>query len=201
MSKKVVTSKKRKRVIKKEEIYEDGWMYVLLLSTLAILISSLSNYKFNIGVTSLSYSVFLLPLVYFLANYITKKHGYKKTVVAISASAVASVIFNIVMCFIVGRNIDLIVLSSEFSGYIISQFVNLTIYYFLMENTNSPILLIFLTYIFALLTNYMFYTLISLNIIVLDGYWVAYFTTIGIQSIICLMLSFVEMFIKRGIEE
>ena len=67
-----------------------------------------------------------------------------------------------------------------------------------MENTTSPLLLVYLTYVFSLLINYMFYTLISLNIISIDGYWVGYFTTIGIQAIICLPLAFIDIFIKRG---
>ena len=125
--KKVVKKGTKRKKINKEEIYEDGWMYVLLLSTLVILISSLGNYKFNIGTTNLTYAIFLLPLVYFLANYITKKYGYRKTIVAISASSVSLVVFNVIMCLIVGKNINLVSISSEFSGYLISQLVNLSI--------------------------------------------------------------------------
>lgn len=198
--KKVAKKGTRRKKINKEEIYEDGWMYVLLLSTLVILISSLGNYKFSIGTTSLTYAIFLLPLVYFLANYITKKYGYRKTMVAISISSFSLVLFNIIMCLIVGKNINLISLSSEFSGYLISQLVNLTIYYFLMENTTSPIALVYLTYVFSLLINYMFYTLISLNIISIEGYWVGYFTTIGLQAIMCLPIAFIDTLVKKGID-
>lgn len=192
------TTKRKK--INKEEIYEDGWMYVLLLSTLVILISSVGNYKFTIGTTSITYAIFILPLIYFLANYITKKYGYRRTIVAISASSVALVLFNVIMCLIIGKNIDLVSLSSEFSGYLISQLINLTIYYFLMENTTSPIILVYLTYMFSLLVNYMFYTLISLNIISINGYWVGYFITIGFQAIICLPLAFIDTLMKKGID-
>lgn len=186
---------------KKTQVYDDSWMYILLLITLVILVESLKTYTFDIGTTSITYSIVLLPLVYFLSNYITKKYNYQKTIVAISASAVSMVLFYLIMSLILGKNIDLIIISSQFCGYVISQFINLSIYYFLLQNTTCPFVLVFLTHVFSLLTFYMFYTLIGLATISISSYWVGYFVTIGIQVIICILLTFIDSFIKRGIEK
>ncbi len=193
---------KQKRTSKKKkiELYDDSWMYILLLTTLLILITSVKSFTFTFSSINLSYSIFLLPFLFFITNYITKKYGYKRTIVAISASSVGMVLFNVLMSLIVGKSIDLVFLSSSFSAYVTSQFVNLTIYYFLLQNTNLPFILVFLTNIFALLTLYMFYTLISISTIVIEDYWKGYFLTILFQIIPCLVLAKLDMFIKKGQE-
>lgn len=193
----MATSAKKKK--KKDEIiYNDCWMYILLLTTLVILIESLKSYNFKIFGVYLTYSVFLLPLVYFLANYITKKYDYKKTIAAISISGVISVCFPVVMAFAMGKTITLSSLSGEFCAYIVSQFVNLTIYIFLLNNTKSPRIMIFLNYMFALIVYYMFYTLIYLNLIVLDNFWEGYLLTLVIQFIICIPIALIDKAVKRG---
>ena len=73
---------------KQEELYDDSWLYILLLTTLSILLESLKTYKFQLMGVSISYAIILLPIVYLLVNYITKKYYYKKAVAAISISAV-----------------------------------------------------------------------------------------------------------------
>ena len=49
--------------VKKEN---DVWIYTLLLTTLAILVESLRTYTFKVFGADLSYSLFLLPVVYLL---------------------------------------------------------------------------------------------------------------------------------------
>lgn len=193
---------KQKRTSRKKEIklYDDSWMYILLLTTLLILTTSIKSFTFTFSSINLSYSIFLLPFLFFIANYITKKYDYKRTIVAISASSVGMVLFNVLMSLIVGQGIELVFLSSSFSAYITSQFVNLTIYYFLLQNTNLPFILVFLTNIFALLTLYMFYTLISISTIVIEDYWKGYFLTIIFQAIPCLILARLDMLVKKGQE-
>ena len=57
---------------KSDELYDDSWMYILLLTTLAILTESVKTYTFKINSISLSFSIILLPFVYLLTNYINK---------------------------------------------------------------------------------------------------------------------------------
>ena len=186
---------------KKEEYYNDCWLYILLLTTLTILLESLKKYMFHISGVRISFSIILLPLVYLIVNYISKKYDYKKAVAAIAISGVMSVAFTATVSFALGERLILTNVSGEFCGYIISQFVNLTIYNFLLNNTKSPILLVYLNYVFSLVVFYMFYTLIYLNMIILDDFWLKYTITLVIQSVICIPITIIDKRIKRGYSE
>ena len=58
--------------------YNDSWMYILLLSTIVILGESLKTYTFNLLGVNLTYVIFLLPFIFMVTNYITKKYGFKR---------------------------------------------------------------------------------------------------------------------------
>lgn len=183
---------------KKTKTYDDSWMFILLLTTLAILIESLKSYTFKMLGVSLTYSLFLLPFTYLIVNYIAKKYGYKKSIAAISISAVMFVCFSAIMSFAVGERLILSSISGEFCGYVVSHFVNLTIYMFLLNNTKSPVILVLLNYMFSLIVYYMFYTLIYLNMIVLDSFWKGYFITLAMQFVLCIPIAIYDKNIKRG---
>ena len=185
----------------KEELYDDSWMYILLLTTLTILLESLKTYTFKIIGIRLTYSLLLLPFVYFIVNYIVKKYDYKKAIASIAISGVMFVCFSAIMSFAMGESLILSRVSGEFCGYVVSQFVNLTIYVFLLNNTKSPYILVFLNYLFALIVYYMFYTLIHLNVIILDDFWTGYFITLIIQAFICIPIAAIDKKIKRGREK
>ena len=187
---------KKNKLVTEKEYYDDSWMYIMILATAAILTESLKTYTFNIGKVALTYSIFLLPFLYLITNFITKKYGYKKSVVAIAISGLSVVLFITLITVSLGRELILTNISGEFCGYIISQFVNLTIYSFLLNNTKEYYMLTVANYLFSLIVFYMFYTLIYLNIIVLDNFWVGYILTILIQSIICLGIAFIDKRIK-----
>ena len=183
------------------EVEREGWwVYVLLLSTVVILAQSLKDYTFSFDNVTLTYSIFVLPVIYFITNYITKKYGYGNAIVGISVSSVAMVIFSFVMSFAIGQDFSFYDICGGFCGYVISQFVNLTIYQYLLVNVSNSFVLFYLTYLFAFVVNYLFYTLIYMNLLVLDSYWIAYFSTLIIQGVICFLLVFVDVNIKRGIE-
>ncbi len=186
---------------KKEEIYNDSWLYSLVLATLVIFLEALKKYTFEIFNVNLTYALFLLPAVYLITNYITKKYGYKKCVVSIVASALALVLFHTIISLILNSSLKLENIGGEFCGYVISQFVNLTIYTFLLNNTKINYFFTVINYLFALIINYMFYTLIYLNKVVLDNFWKGYFITLIIQTIICLIIGVLDVKIKRGKEK
>ena len=183
------------------QFYDDSWMYILLLTTLVILIESLRTYHFQVLDSVVTYGVFLLPFIYFIVNYLTKKYGYEKGIVAISVSGVSLVLFVLFMDWLLGNPITFSGVCGEFCAYVVSQLVNLTIYKFLLENTKSPFILVFLNYMFALIVFYMFYTLIYLNMIILDHFWLGYFVTLLIQSVICLFITFLDVLIAKGREK
>ena len=191
-------TKEQKEVL---EVEQDGWwVYVLLLSTIVILAHSLKDYTFYVENLSLTYSIFILPVVYFVTNYITKKYGYAKSVIGIAMSGLLLVLFALVMSFVIGRNFSFYDISGEFCGYVVSQFVNLTIYQFLLVNTTGSFILTFLTYMFAFVVYYLFYTLLYMNLLVFDNYWVSYFSTLILQGMLCLLLTFFDVHIKKGLE-
>ena len=174
---------------KDEKLYQDSWLYILLLTTLVILIESLREYTFYLGGVQLSYSLLPLPLVYFLVNYIVKKFNYHQ---AIAATAIVS--------FGLGERLILSSVSGEFCGYVISQFVNLTIYYYIINNTKSPYVLVLLNYMFSLIVYYLFYTIIYLDLVIYEDYWTIYFLTLSLQFVVCAVVAVIDCKIKRGHE-
>lgn len=193
-------SAKEKEVEQILEVEHEGWwVYILLLSTIVILGHALKDYSFSFDNVSLTYSIFILPVVFFITNFITKKYGYGKSIVAVSFSGVALVVFSFLMSLIIGQQFNFYDICGGFCGYVVSQFVNLSIYQFIITNTNSSFILIYLTYIFAFVVFYLFYTLIYMNLLVFDNYWISYFSTLIIQGVLCFLLVFFDVNIKRGI--
>ena len=199
-----VTRKYESKKMDEEQVLEvekEGWwVYVLLLSTIVILAQSLKDYTFSFDNVTLTYSIFIIPIIYFVTNFITKKYGYSKSIIGISISGVALVVFSFLMSFVIGQDFNFYDICGGFCGYVISQFVNLTIYQYILLNTTGSFILIYLTYLFAFVVNYLFYTLIYMNLLVLDNYWVSYFATLILQGVLCFLLVFFDINIKRGIE-
>ena len=199
-----VTRKYESKKMDEEQVLEvekEGWwVYVLLLSTIVILAQSLKDYTFSFDNVTLTYSIFIIPIIYFVTNFITKKYGYSKSIIGISVSGVALVVFSFLMSFVIGQDFNFYDICGGFCGYVISQFVNLTIYQYILLNTTGSFILIYLTYLFAFVVNYLFYTLIYMNLLVFDNYWISYFATLILQGIMCFLLVFFDVNMKRGIE-
>lgn len=188
-------------MIKKKQEPDDSWLYTLLLSTIVILGGALKSYTLTIKGIEITYAVFLLPIIYLLTNYIIKKYNFAKGVSAICLSTVAFVVFTYAISYGLGRSVNFLSVGGEVSGYLISQMVNLYIYVFLLNNTKSPEILIYLNYMFSLVLFYMFYTLINLSVLVTESYWSGYLLTLGIQAIECVITTIIDHKIKRGLEK
>ena len=192
---------KKKNKKKEDEIYNDCWLYVLLLTTLVILLESIKKYTFSIGQANLTYGIFLLPIQYFIVSYIAKKYDYKKAISAIAISGVFLVCFSATISFFLKESLILTNVSGEFFGYVVSQFVFLQIYLFLLNNTKFPPLIVYLDYLFSIFVFYIVYTLVYIYHINLNHYWTGFFITMLIQGIICIALVYVDCKIKRGQEK
>lgn len=184
---------------KTKKKYNDSWMYILLLSTLVILTESLKNFSFNLFSAKITYAIFLIPVIYAITNYITKKYGFRKSLSGIIISAVSMILFVLIMCFAVGKSMDFGSLLGGLLGYLISQLVNTMIYKFLLVNTTSPYLLVLLNYIFGYIVFYMVYTIVHLNMIILDTFWISYFIVLAIQTIMSVGLALLDKKIPAGI--
>lgn len=187
----------KKKNISLEEKYEEFWIYILLLTTLVIFLSSLKSYTFKLMGVDLTYAVFFLPLIYFIANYITKMFDYKKTVAAIAISGVMSICFLAIISFAMGKNLILTKHSADFCGYVVSQFFNLTLYQFLVSNKKNTLINLFIINLLALIIFYFFYSLINIKDISYGTYWLGYGLTIVIQGIICIPLTILDFKIKK----
>lgn len=187
----------KKKNISLEEKYEEFWIYILLLTTLVIFLSSLKSYTFTLMGVELTYAVLFLPLIYFVANYITKMFDYKKTVAAIAISGVMSICFLAIVSFAMGKNLILTKHSADFCGYVVSQFFNLTLYQFLVSNKKNTLINLFIVNLLSLIIFYFFYSLINIKDISYGKYWLGYGLTIVIQGIICIPLTILDFKIKK----
>ena len=181
--------------------YNDCWMYIFLLSTILILTESIKNFNISFMNVEVTLALFLIPIIIWLTNYITKIYGFRRTLGAIIISAVSLLAFIILMNFAIGKNLNIGSLTGSLLGYLISQLVNTMIYKFLLVNTNSPYILVLLNYIFGFIIFYMIYTLVHLDMIIPDTFWKSYFVTLGIQTIISTLLAFVDKKIKIGMSK
>ena len=176
----------RKEVIRHEEV--SSWVYILLLTAIAILGWVLGKFDFNIGKASLTFAIFAYPFRYFVANIITKKYGYKETMNGISYSACLMLLFIIVASLLGQHDIDYIPVTGEIFAYLASQLINLTIYYYLYMNTDGNKLAILATYIFAMLIDNLISMLFISRMTMVDAFWRTYFVTILIETIISIIL-------------
>ena len=176
----------RKEVIRHEEV--SSWVYILLLTAVAILGWVLGKFDFNIGKASLTFAIFAYPFRYFVANIITKKYGYKETMNGISYSACLMLLFIIVASLLGEHNIDYIPVTGEIFGYLASQMINLTVYYYLLRNADGNKFAVFATYIFAMLIDNLVCMLFISRMTMVDAFWRTYFATILIEAIISIVL-------------
>ena len=189
-----------KRMTKEElqDMYNDSWIYIMLLSTLVILTESLKNYTF-VFTTKITYSVFLIPIILLITNFITKKYGFKRSFLGIIVSTLSLVAFVAVMYFAIGINFTFSAVSGQVVGYLICQLVNLFIYCFLLNNTSSPYILLLINYLFALIAFYLAYTVMQADLVIGKDFWSGYFITLVIQLAELTVITSFDKSIKRGL--
>ncbi len=176
----------KKKVIKEEQV--DSWVYILLLSAVTILAWVLSKFDFTIGKASLTAAIFLYPFRYFVANMITKKYGVKEALNGISYSTCLLLLFIIVASLLGQQEIDYIPITGEVFGCLVSQTINLTLYSYLLKNTDVNKVALFGSYIFAMLVDNLISMLFISRMIMAVDFWRTYFVTIFIEGIIAIVL-------------
>ena len=180
----------KKRVVKKEEI--GSWVYILLLTSITILGWVLGKFDFAIGKASLTLAVFAYPFRYFIANIITKKYGYKETMNGISYSACLLLLFAIVAGLLGEQDINYIPLTGELFGYMLSQMLNLSIYYYLLINSDNSKFPYLGAYVAAMLADTLVSMLFASRLVILTNFWRTYFVTVCIEAIISIFLIYFD---------
>ena len=189
------------KTITKEELqdmYNDSWIYIMLLSTIVILTESLKNYTFVLT-TKITYAIFLIPVILLITNFITKKYGYKRSLLAIAISTLSLIVFVAIMYFAIGINFSFSIISGQVVGYLICQLVNLFIYCFILNNTSSPYILVLINYLFALISFYLAYTVMQADLVIGNKFWNGYFITLVIQLAELTIITLFDKSIKRGL--
>lgn len=187
--------------VKNTEKYNDSWMYILLLSTIVILGESLKTYSFNLLGVNLTFVIFLLPFIFLITNYITKKYGFRRTLSAIIISSISLIAFVLLMNFAIGKTFTISSISGGLAGYLVSQTINTMIYKFLLVNTNSPYLLVLLNYVFGYIVFYMLYAIVRMDLVIAETFWIGYFVTLLIQTIMSMGLAYLDKKIKVGMSK
>ena len=193
-----VSSKPRVEV--KKEIHESFSVYLFLLSTVLICLQVMGRFHFNVGNITLDYSVLLFSTVYFITNVITKKFDFKKAIFAILVSSILMLVFVYFSKYLNAKVVDYFVVYGQTFAYIISQLLNLIIYYYLFVNTELKARWIFLTSMFSL-SAYYFISLLFLNrIVITDTFWPTFFSSFILSGILAVMYAFYDSLVKRGCE-
>lgn len=177
---------------------QETWLYILFQIALVILLESIKTYRLNIFNTSISYSMFIIPFVLFVAHYICKKFGVRTALIGTFISGLVTIIFMILISFAIGKSFIIKDYIGELFAYLISQTINISFYEYILRNTKKHTIIILFNYIVALLFFHMIYTLSYLDYIELNNYWYKYIITLGIETIILVPLTIVDKKIKKG---
>lgn len=193
MSKNAIKKKKKKVE------HNDSWMFAMLLSVICILAVALSSYHFHLLNTSLSFSIFVIPVVIFTSNYITKEYGFSDSLKSILIACLIIVAFSILIKDLVNQRLILFDILLPFIIYFVSLFVNLAIYYYDLINFGAHKVLTYLNYVFTFAVYYLFYLLYFHNYTITNNFWKEYFISIGVGALIAIFGVYVDSKIKRGL--
>lgn len=193
--------KKKKKNNFSLEIKKLTVAYTFLLSALAIFIVSLNSFKFNLFGNNISYSIFILPLLYFVVNVILKEIGDRSAKIAIFVSTIVLYFAGLLTDILFGIDVNLFKYFGLVLAYFVSQFLNFSIYYYMLGNYRTPLLLVIFNLIFCLLVNNMLYMLFSLNMVFTSTFWSSYLIIICLQSLISAILAIILGFIEQGLDD
>lgn len=191
----------KKKTKKKEIIQNDSFIFIMLLATISTLAVALKDYTFSMIGINITFSIFIIPFILFTSNYITKKYGFKETLYGILISSLIIVTFLVLIKDLTNQRVIVLELLGYFFSYFISMFINLSIYYYIILNFKSNVILIYLNYVFSLIINHLMYLIFLHNMIMTDNFWKSYFVSIIIEMVISIGLVFIDSKIKRGIEK
>lgn len=201
MSRKPTKKKKTVKKNKNKKDYNDSWMFAMLLSVTCLLATSLKSYTFSLFSIKVTFAVFVVPIIIFISNYITKKYGFKDSLKAILISALMMTAFLILIEDLTNRKLVFMEIIGPFITYFISLFINLAIYYYTLTNMNSHKIMTFINYLFTIVINYLLYLLFFYNMVMSSKFWYEYFLSVVISAVMSIVLIYLDSKIKRGIED
>lgn len=193
-------ARKSKKVLINMEVNRLTYAYAFLLSAAVVFILSLKSFTFNIMGNSISYAIFIIPFLYFLVDLIVKEIGYKPAKIAVLTSTIVVYISSILIDVMFGIKFNILNYFGITFAYFLSQFLNLSIYYYMLDNYKTPLFFVILNMIFSLLVYNMLYMLFATGTVFTNTFWTSYMIVVILQSIICIVLSIIINLVKQGIE-
>ena len=127
-----------------------------------------------------------------LSYQLSKKYGYKEAMNGISYSACLLLLFAIVAGLLGEQDINYIPLTGELFGYMLSQMLNLSIYYYLLINSDNSKFPYLGAYVAAMLTDTLVSMLFASRLVILTSFWRTYFVTVCIEAIISIFLIYFD---------
>lgn len=201
-SNKTNNRKKKKNVksrIDIEKYNNDVFMFSILLSVICILAVSLKSYQFTVLGNTLPFSLFVVPFIIFISNYITKKFGFKNSLFSICVSSLMIIAFLLLIYNLTNREASIFEMFGLTVTYFGSLFVNLLIYYYVIFNMTSKSIMIGLNYVFICFLNSFLYLLFFHEMVLSNSLWMQLTISFIIQFIISIGLIYRDRKIERGV--
>ncbi len=201
-SNKTNNRKKKKNVksrIDIEKYNNDVFMFSILLSVICILAVSLKSYQFTVLGNTLPFSLFVVPFIIFISNYITKKFGFKNSLFSICVSSLIIIAFLLLIYNLTNREASIFEMFGLTVTYFGSLFVNLLIYYYVIFNMTSKSIMIGLNYVFICFLNSFLYLLFFHEMVLSNSLWMQLTISFIIQFIISIGLIYCDRKIERGV--
>lgn len=196
----IFVGRKRKDHAINLEVSRLTYAYTFLLSAAVIFVISLKTFSFDIMGNDVSYAIFIVPFLYFLVELITKEIGFRPAKIAVLASTVVFYLSTLIVDMIFGFKFNLIGYLGITFAYFLSQFLNLFIYYYMLDNYKTPLIFVILNMVFCLLVNNMLYMIFSTGMVFTDNFWQSYAVALLCQFFTCVILGVVINFVKQGID-
>ena len=199
MKKEVKKTKRKnlkKKVNKKEQFNDDAFWLTMLLSVTSVLLTLLNSYEFIIFNQHLAFSLIVIPIVVFINNYITKKHGFKNSLISIIISTLMIVSFLLLIENLTNQKADMIEIFGYSISYFTGIFVNLLVFYYISTKMSSKTFMLGLNYVFAIALNSFLQLLFFNEMVLTSGLWMQFIISIIIEFIISLALIYLNRKIK-----
>lgn len=202
-TKKSTKKTKNKRSVKSRKSIEkynnDIFMLSMLLSVTCVLAVALKTYQFTIFGSTLTFSLFIVPFIIFISNYITKKYGFKNSLFSTVVSTLMIVAFLLLIDNLTNRQASIMEIGGFIVIYFGSMFVNLLIYYYIILNMTFQSIMIGLNYLFTLVLNSFLYLLFFHNLVLSNSLWIELTLSFIIEFIISIGLIYCDRKIERGV--
>lgn len=202
-TKKSTKKTKNKRSVKSRKSIEkynnDIFMLSMLLSVTCVLAVALKTYQFTIFGNTLTFSLFIVPFIIFISNYITKKYGFKNSLFSTVVSTLMIVAFLLLIDNLTNRQASIMEIGGFIVIYFGSMFVNLLIYYYIILNMTFQSIMIGLNYLFTLVLNSFLYLLFFHNLVLSNSLWIELTLSFIIEFIISIGLIYCDRKIERGV--